>query len=165
MLLTTHLHIDHPAVLFVALIEAVGRLVAPLLHVDALPVVAGELPLQARRHLHPLHPRSLDRTRVTLVVLNPGKINCMDSDKKRRFRRWTDCHAPVILAVIPHPRATVLVVEDHGRPVAEIHWAAILVDHIGVVAVKEGKRAETPDVHLPGWGCNLTQVAVLQLQN
>ena len=45
MLLTTHLHIDHPAVLLVALVQAVGGLVAPLLHVDALPVVTGELPL------------------------------------------------------------------------------------------------------------------------
>ena len=39
------------AILFIRLVSAVGNLVAPLLHLDALPVVAGELVLLATGQL------------------------------------------------------------------------------------------------------------------
>ena len=60
-------------------------------------------------------------------------------------------------------KSSVLVVEDDGRTVAEIHWTSILANQVSVVAVKKCERAKASDVHLPGWRGYLTEVAVLQL--
>ena len=87
--------------------------------------------------LHLLQPQSLNWARVALVVLHPGKVYSVHSEKKRSLRRRADGYAPVVLAVVPHPGRGVPVVEDDGGTVAEIHRTSILANQVSVVAVKK----------------------------